>query len=232
MGAVKKIHIPRLEKCVKCRGSGAQKSGGIDKCGDCHGSGKVENHRRTPFGVFATVTSCGNCRGSGQFIKNKCRSCGGDGRTEKSRTLEVTIPAGIGDGNSLRISGEGEAGERGDPPGDLYVAVHVLHDRKFERDGNDLNLGLNIPFSTAALGGEVDVPTIDGEAKLKIPAGSQPNTVLRMRERGIPDLHTGDKGDQKVILNISVPKSLSKKQKKLLKEFAKEENHGFFDKLF
>ena len=231
-GAKKKIHIPRLEKCSNCRGNGAQSPKDINKCGDCHGSGQLKKQRRTPFGVLATVSACGNCRGSGQFIENKCRSCRGAGRIEKSRTLDISIPAGIEDGNSLRIDGQGEAGERGAPPGDLYISVHVLNDRKFERAGNDLNIGLDIPFATAALGGEVEVPTIDGEAKLKIPAGSQANTVLRMKERGIPDLHTGVKGSQNVILNISVPKNLSKKQKSLLKEFAEHEKQGFFEKLF
>ena len=232
-GIGKKIHIPRLEKCTDCKGSGAQKPSDVQKCDRCHGSGQVKHHQRTAFGVFSAVTSCGTCKGTGQFIKHLCSLCDGDGRVEKSRTLEVNIPAGIGDGNSLRIESEGEAGEHGAPSGDLYLSVHVLKDKKFERDGNDLNLDLEIPFSTAALGGEVEVPTIDGEATLKIPAGSQSNTVLRMKGKGVPDLHTGIKGSQNVMLNVAVPNRLSRKQKQLLKEFAKEEKgHGLFKKLF
>lgn len=230
-GVSKSIHIPRLERCTKCNGSGAESERDIQKCEACNGMGAVRQTQRIAFGMFTTTAQCGKCRGTGKFIKNPCSLCDGDGRIEKSRTLEVKIPAGIDDSTSLRIAGQGEAGELNSQPGDLYITLHILPHKVFERDGNDLNIEVPVSFAIASLGGEIEIPTIDGTAGLKIPAGTQSNTILRMAGRGIPDIETGRRGSQNVHVVIEVPKKLSSRQKELLMQFAKEEKKGFLGKL-
>lgn len=231
-GVKKNINIPRLEKCAECSGSGAESESDVRQCGDCGGAGVVRRQQRIAFGMFTTTAPCGRCRGTGQFIEKRCKSCRGEGRTEKSRSMEISVPAGVDSGTSLRVSDGGEAGERGTPPGDLYISIHVSPHRTFEREENDLTLELPVPFSVAALGGEMEVPTIEGTAKLRIPAGTQSETVLRMKGKGVPDLNTGARGSQNVMVRIAVPKRLSGKQKSILKEFSKEEEKGLFRKIF
>ncbi len=231
-GASKSIHIPRLERCAKCNGSGAERDSDIQKCESCNGHGVVQQTQRTAFGTFTSATVCGRCRGTGQFIKRECSLCDGEGRVEKSRTIEVKIPAGVDTGNTLRIAGQGEAGEKGAQAGDLYITVHVKHHKTFTRSGNDIEVKVQISFSAAALGGEVEVPTLEGTATLKIPEGTQSNTVFAMRGKGIPDVETGSRGSENVKVVVEVPKKLTKRQKELMREFAEEEKKGFLGKIF
>ncbi|MBI2664348.1 molecular chaperone DnaJ [Candidatus Woesearchaeota archaeon] len=231
-GTTKGIHIPRLEKCSQCKGTGADSPSDTTRCDNCNGQGMVRQVQRIAFGTFATTTTCGKCGGTGQFIKKRCSACGGEGRTEKSRTIEIKIPAGIDTGNSLRIAGEGEAGERGAAAGDLFLTVRVKPHKIFEREGADLHIQQPLPFAAAALGGEIEVPTLDGTATLKIPSGTQSDTVFRMKEKGLPSLDSGARGSQYVKVVISVPKQLSSRQKSALKEFAREERKGILKRIF
>lgn len=236
-GVQKTVTIPRMERCPGCSGSGAETHDGIKECGDCGGSGYVQRTQRIAFGTFTTTSACGKCRGSGQVITNPCKACHGKGRVEKVRKIDVKIPAGVDSGHRLRISGEGEAGEHSSQPGDLYIAIRVSPHRLFERRGNDIYAEIPIPFAAAALGGEIEVPTLGGKATLKIPSGTQGNTVFRMAGKGIPDLDTGEKGSENIKVAIAVPEKLSKRQHELLKEFAKEEEKsgngkGFFGRVF
>ena len=218
-GAAKTISIPRSEECPRCSGTGAENPDDAVKCPDCGGRGTATRTQRTPFGMFQTTSTCGRCRGQGKIIKNHCTECGGRGIVHKTRKIEIKIPEGAADGTNLRISGEGEAGGRSAATGDLYVVISVKPHRIFERNGNDIYAKTYVPFTTASLGGEIEVPTLKGKASLKIPAGTQSNTVFRMRHLGIPDLHGSHTGDENVEVIISVPEKLTKKQKKLLEDF-------------
>lgn len=220
-GAKKEIIVPRLETCTKCRGSGAENESDIETCSQCKGTGRMTQTRRTPFGIFQSTTVCNKCRGQGKYIKNECSMCDGTGLVKKTRKIEIEIPPGADDGNQLRVSGEGEAGPKGGPQGDLYVFIHVKPHKIFERRDDDLFLEMPVSFATAALGGEIEVPTIDGKAKLKIPAGTQPGTVFRMKSKGVPSLRGYGRGSQNIQVNVQVPKKLSSKQKKLIREFDK-----------
>lgn len=231
-GATKGITIPRLEKCGKCHGSGAENEEDIVNCADCNGSGVVRRTQRTPFGMLATTMTCRKCHGSGSYIKNPCAECNGKGIVRKTRKIEIKIPAGAEEGTNLRIKGEGEEGEKGAGTGDLYVIVHMKEHDVFERHGDDIYVKIDIPFAIAALGGEIEVPTLGGKAKLKIPSGTQSNTIFRMKGKGIPYLHGYGTGNENVEVIVEVPKKLSKKQKELLKEFDKESGKkGFFKRI-
>ena len=231
-GAKKEVAIPRLEECDSCNGTGAESKSDIVKCPDCNGGGYVRRTQRTPFGIFSTTGPCSKCRGRGEYIKKECDVCDGKGVVRKTRKLEIDIPKGARDGLKLRIEGEGQAGERGAPAGDLFIELHEEPHKVFQRNGDDIHIGVSVSFSQAALGGEIKVPTIDGKASLKIPAGTQPGTIFRMRGKGIPHLRGGGSGDENVEIAIDVPKSLSKKQRELLKEFDGEGKKGFFKKVF
>lgn len=232
-GATKIINVPRLEECEACEGTGAESKSDIVTCDECNGRGVTTRTQRTPFGLFSTTTTCRKCRGEGKYIKNECKECNGRGIVRKTRKIEVKVPAGAVDGTNLRIQGEGESGESGMEPGDLYIVIHLKPHKIFERHGNNVYVKVPVPFSIAALGGEIEVPTLKGKASLKIPAGTQSNTVFRMKGLGIPDLHSHHKGDEHVEVYITVPERLTAKQKKLLKEFEKESyKKGFFNKLF
>ncbi|MBS3102789.1 molecular chaperone DnaJ [Candidatus Woesearchaeota archaeon] len=233
-GAAKQISIPKLMKCEKCNGRGAESEKDIVSCPDCSGSGVHRREQRTPFGIFATQTTCRKCRGQGTYIKKECANCDGTGVVRKTRKLEIKIPAGAEEETNLRIAGEGEAGEKGAEPGDLYIIIHVKQHGIFERHGDDIYTKANVPFAIAVLGGEIEVPTLDGKAKLKIPPGTQSNTVFRMKGKGIPYLHGSGQGDELIEVVIEVPEKLSKRQKELLKEFEKESEHkkGFFGRIF
>ena len=231
-GTTKNITIPRLEKCEKCSGMGAENKGDITNCPDCNGSGIQRRTQRTPFGILATTMTCRKCHGNGSYIKNPCSECNGKGIVRKTRKIEIKIPAGAEEGTNLRIKGEGEAGEKGTETGDLYVVIHMREHDVFERHGDDIYVKIDIPFAIAALGGEVEVPTLDGKAKLKIPAGTQNNTVFRMKGKGIPYLHGYGQGNENVEVIVEVPKKLTKKQKELLKEFAEESGKkGFLKRI-
>ena len=190
--------------------------------------------QRTPFGMFSTTTTCGKCHGQGKYIKEECPVCDGTGIVKKTRKLEIKVPAGAEESTNLRVAGEGEAGEKGAQAGNLYVVIHVKEHDIFERHGDDIYIKVPIPFTIAALGGEIEVPTLDGKVKLKIPSGTQNNTIFRMKGKGIPYLHGSGAGNENVEVLIEVPEKLTKKQKELLQEFEKESESkkGFFKGMF
>ncbi len=218
-GTTKTVVIPRHETCGKCNGAGGTE---VKKCPDCGGAGAVRQTSRTPFGIFSTTRACRRCNGAGEIVKNICETCEGYGRVKKSKKLEIEIPAGVEDRMRLRVAGEGEAGERGGPHGDLYVLIHVKEHKIFKRVGNDIGIEAPITFAEASLGTIIEVPTLEGTAKLKIPAGTQPGIIFRMKGKGIPDVHGYGTGSQNVKVIVQVPEKLTKKQKELLKQFDKE----------
>ncbi|MBW2995935.1 molecular chaperone DnaJ [Candidatus Woesearchaeota archaeon] len=220
-GTEKTIKIPHTVKCPECKGTGAKTREDIIECPQCDGSGFIKRTARTPFGMFSTQSSCPRCRGEGTSIKNPCKTCHGSGNTKKTSELEVKIPAGSETGTNLRITGAGEAGERGAPAGDLYIILHVKEHNLFERHGDDIYLEIPVTFTQAALGAKIEVPTLKGKAELKIPAGTQSHTIFKMRSKGIPHLHGSGSGDQLVKVILKTPKKLTAKQKDLLKQFNK-----------
>lgn len=227
-GATKEIIVPRVEQCTNCNGTGAEKESDIVTCTDCNGGGVTTRTQRTPFGIFSTTATCRNCGGEGRYYKQSCHECRGSGVVRKTRRIEIKIPRGADTGNQLRVQGEGEAGKN-TQPGDLYVVINVMQHKIFIRDGDDLYIKMPIPFYVAALGGEIEIPTLEGKAALKIPEGTQSNTIFRMRNKGMPILNEQGHGDQKVEIVIDVPKHLTKKQKELLEEFEKAgKNKSFF----
>ncbi len=231
-GAEKQISVPKMVRCSECGGKGAKSDSDIITCDECGGRGAVKHTRRTPFGMFSTVGTCRKCNGEGTTIKDPCRKCGGTGLVEETKKVSVEIPAGVDTGTKLRLAGEGEAGPKGGPSGDLFVRIHVKPHKIFERKGNDLLMDMPVSFATAALGGTVKVPTLDGKAEMKVPASTQSNTVFNLKGKGIPSLRGFGKGDQKVRVVIDVPEKLSKRQKEILKEFEKESpKKSFFDRI-
>ncbi|MBI2657579.1 molecular chaperone DnaJ [Candidatus Woesearchaeota archaeon] len=221
-GAKKTLKIPRLEQCPKCEGTGAESKSDIIICDECSGRGVSTRTQRTPFGLFSTTTTCRKCGGRGKYVKNKCPECSGRGVAEKTRNIEISIPKGAADGTNLRVQGGGEAGEKGMPQGDLYIVIHVKPHGVFERNGNDIYVKVPVSFAAAALGGSIEVPTLKGNASLKIPAGTQSGTIFRMKGLGIPDLHSHHTGDEHVEVYVGVPEKLTKKQRQLLEDFEKE----------
>ncbi len=217
-GITKEIKVRKQSVCEDCKGRGTKDPDSVERCDDCGGSGVVRQTRRTPFGIFATTAPCGKCRGEGTVISDPCSGCNGSGSAERTSTIDVKIPAGVEDGMRLRVAGQGAAGQRGMPPGDLYVVIHVRDHDVFEREGDDVLASANVSFGQASLGAEIEVATLDGKAKLKVPAGTQPGTLLRMRGYGIPHLRGSGKGDQLVRVDLVVPTHLSKKQKELIEQ--------------
>ncbi|MBN2458585.1 molecular chaperone DnaJ [Candidatus Woesearchaeota archaeon] len=235
-GVKKRIVIPRYETCDRCGGSGAESPSDVIACPDCNGTGYVRRTQRTPFGMFSTTANCPKCNGDGRIIKKLCSKCRGTGRVEKERRLEVAVPAGVETGSQLRIQNEGEAGEKGAPPGDLYIYITIEEHEIFERKGDDIYIEVPISFVQAVFGDEIEVPTLSGKVKMSIPSGTQTNTVFRLKGKGIMGLRSYTAGDQMVRVVIKTPKKLSKRQKEILMEFAKETKEeistkGFFSKL-
>ena len=214
-GVSKEIEVPTLVECDICDGSGAKAGSSAQTCGTCHGHGQVQMRQ----GFFAVQQTCPTCNGKGKIIKDPCNSCHGQGRKQKTKTLNVKIPAGVDTGDRIRLSGEGEAGEHGAPAGDLYVQVHVKEHNIFERDGNNLYCEVPVSFSMAALGGEVEVPTLDGRVNLKVPEETQTGRMFRMRGKGVKGVRGGGVGDLIVKLVVETPVKLSSRQKELLREF-------------
>jgi molecular chaperone DnaJ len=206
--------------CPTCRGNGAEPGTPIVACPRCNGSGQVQRVARTRFGQLVRTAICDNCGGDGRVAESPCGTCDGRGMEVRRQTLEVDVPPGISDGQRIRISGRGHAGERGGPPGDLYVLVRVAEDPRFVRDGNDLVHVLDLPAPSAALGTTVTVPTLDGEEELTIPAGTQPAAVFTLRGKGMPSLRRGRRGDQRVLVNVLIPRNLSGEQREMLERFA------------
>ncbi|WP_413285024.1 molecular chaperone DnaJ [Vibrio sp. MA40-2] len=235
-GCDKEIEIPTLVECEVCHGSGAKEGSSAQTCSTCHGHGQVQMRQ----GFFAVQQTCPTCNGKGQIIKDPCNSCHGQGRKQKTKTLNVKIPAGVDTGDRIRLSGEGEAGEHGAPAGDLYVQVHVREHNIFERDGNNLFCEVPVSFTQAALGGEVEVPTLDGRVSLKVPEETQTDRLFRMRGKGVKGVRGGGVGDLIVKLVVETPVKLSSRQKDLLREFEetcsgdagnkhKPKSEGFFN---
>ena len=216
-GTETKIRIPVQSTCETCNGSGAKKGKSPVTCTTCNGHGQV----RMQQGFFSVQQTCPKCHGTGKIIKDedKCGTCHGAGRVKQNKTLSVKIPAGVDEGDRIRLSGEGEAGVNGGPTGDLYVVIHLKPHAIFQRDGANLHCEMPISFSTAALGGEIEVPTLDGSAKMKIPAETQTGSVFRLRGKGIKPLRSSDYGDMMVHVVVETPVRLTEKQKELLREF-------------
>ena len=216
------IKVNRSEECSECHGSGAKAGTSKKTCPTCNGAGEVRTVQRTPFGNIASSRTCSTCEGEGEVVESPCTKCGGKGSTRKVKTIEVDIPAGIDDGQMIKLAGQGELGSKGGPRGDLYIAVSVKNHSLFTREGYDIYFDMPITFAQAALGDEIEVPTLDGKVKYSIPEGTQTGTVFRLREKGIPKLRGNNRGDQYVKVVVDTPKKLNDKQKELLREFAKE----------
>ena len=215
MGTTVKIRVPTLVECDECDGSGARKGTSAQTCPTCHGHGQV----RMQQGFFSLQQTCPRCHGSGKIITDPCGKCHGQGRVQEQKTLSVKVPAGVDDGDRIRLSGEGEAGLHGGPAGDLYVQIHVRQHPIFTRDENNLACEMPISFVTAALGGELDVPTLGGRVKLKIPAETQSGKLFRLRGKGVKSVRGGDVGDLICRVVVETPVNLTSKQKDLLREF-------------
>ncbi len=233
------LNVSRMEKCDSCGGSGAESGTSASVCGACHGTGQVKTVQRTPFGSFQSVGTCSACGGTGKVIKNPCKSCRGTGAIRKSRKVKVRIPAGIDNEQIISVSGQADVGKNGGPNGDLLVSVRVKKHKLFTRQGYDVLCDFPITFVEAALGAEVQVPTVDGKVTYNIPEGTQSGTVFRLKGKGVPKLHGGGaRGDQYVKISVEVPKNLTEKQKDILRQFgdtvepAKYHNRkSFIDKM-
>jgi molecular chaperone DnaJ len=238
-GCEKELEIVRTEVCPVCKGSRSEPGSQPAKCPTCNGTGEVRRAQRSIFGQFINVTTCSRCHGEGRIITAPCTQCNGQGKERVTRKIVIKIPAGVDDGTQVRLSGEGNAGTNGGSAGNLYVKLAVRKHKLFQRHEDDIIYELPINFAQAALGDEIDVPTLDGDVKLKIPAGSQTGKVFRLKERGVPHLHHPGRGDQLVRLHVVTPTALDENQKKLFKELAKtlgkatlsKEEKNFFDKI-
>ncbi len=233
-GAEKVIQVPRLATCDDCSGSGSRDAGGRTTCNACQGSGQV----RFQQGFFTVAKTCGQCGGQGSVVKDPCRSCGGSGVRQKTSSLNIKIPAGVDTGSRLKLRNEGESGQNGGPNGDLYVVLSVRPHPLFSRDGNNVVCEMPITFPEAALGSEIEVPTLGGKVKMKIPAGTQSGSVFRLKNKGVPDLRGYGRGDQMVRVLVEVPRNLTARQRELLEEFARDTrkevnplSKGFFEKV-
>lgn len=235
-GLTKKLDIPSFVECKTCDGSKA-KYGYLKDCPNCDGTGEIRRIQRSAFAQVVNITPCNKCNGSGQIIEKPCDDCKGVGRIKKIKKIEVKIPRGADNGSYLRIAGQGEAGYNGGPPGDLYVVIHVEEHPIFDRHEDDLFCQTTVSLGQAVFGGEIEIPTINNKAKLKIPAGTQSHTVFRLKRQGMPNLHTSKRGDQLVKIIVKIPENLSEKQKKILKEFIDvsgekvKTTKGFFEKM-
>lgn len=238
-GKTTSINIPRTESCSSCEGSGAKEGSRPETCNACGGSGQQQVVRNTSYGRFVSIRTCENCRGEGRVIKDKCPDCRGQGKVMREKTIEIKIPPGVDAGSKLRVAGEGEAGARGGSPGDLYVFIHIRPHEFFKRQGNNILCEVPISFVDAALGSEIEVPTIDGKTNLRIPEGTQPETEFSIRGKGIPNMRGFGKGDLVIKVKVEVPRKLNARQKKILQEFAHEgggkitghQEKGFFDRM-
>ena len=221
-GGEKEIRIRHLETCQTCKGSGARPGTGSRTCTTCNGTGQVRRATRTPFGTFAQVSVCPTCDGAGEVIEEKCDVCGGSGRRQETKKLKITIPAGVDNGMKLRVAREGDAGLKGGPPGDLFVYLTVENDGEFQREGNDIKSDITISYIQAILGCTIKVNTVDGQEDLTIPAGTQPNTVLILENKGVPKLgNPVSRGDHRITVKISIPTRVTGEERELLEKLAK-----------
>ena len=223
-GVEKKLKVKRWVPCETCRGSGAKPGSSRISCPVCGGSGEIRHVSRSVFGQFVNVSMCDNCNGEGRIIKERCSTCSGEGRVHGEGTIKVNVPAGVSEGNYIPIRGQGNSGQRGGSAGDLIVVIEEEPHKIFVRHGDDIVLDLLVSFPEAALGTEVEIPTLNGRAKLKIDAGTQSGKILRMREKGISHLNAYGKGDQLVRVNVWIPTRLSAKEKDLMRTLEDEDN--------
>ena len=238
-GTEKEIEIPRLETCPVCQGSGAEPGTKPIRCPQCNGSGEVRRAQQTILGSFVSVSACPRCNGEREIVPTPCTNCRGQKRVRVTRKLSVTIPAGVDDGMRIRLAGEGEPGGRGGPAGSLYVVLHVRPHPLFQRQEADILLELPVNIVQAALGAEIEVPTLDGKTRLTVPAGTQHGAVFRLRGKGVPILRSTRRGDQLITVHVIVPEKLNDKQRKLLKELGEtlgleslgKDTRGLFEKL-
>ncbi len=230
-GVKKRFTVRKKSSCAACNGSGGAKT---ETCRTCHGAGAVQQTQRTPFGYFQTTRPCPACRGEGKMILEPCRECDGEGTVLEKKELEVEIPAGVDDGSRLRVAGAGES-SKGGKPGDLYVFLSVEPHRLFRRQGDDVLLEAPVTYTQAVFGDEVEVPTLDGAARLKIPPGTQSGTIFRLRGKGVARLHSHGRGDELVTVQVETPTKLTKRQEELLKElagtFGDKDKKGLFGKI-
>lgn len=237
-GSEKEINLNRTEECSACKGTGANQGTGFETCRHCNGTGQVQIKQSTPFGHFVNIKTCDVCRGEGKIIVTPCQKCKGSGRIRKNVKIKISVPAGIDNGQTISLRREGEPGLRGGPAGDLYIEIRVKPHPIFARKGNDIICEIPITFVQSALGGELDIPTLEGKIKYNIPEGTQTGTVFKLKGKGIPYLRGSGKGDLLFKVNIEVPKRLNEKQKEILKEFAAisgdevyEDRKTFFNKM-
>ena len=238
-GVKREISVTRMEACSDCHGTGSEAGHDAQTCPECNGAGQVRVTQRTPLGAMSTTRTCSRCGGKGRIVTNPCKKCSGSGRIRVTKKIEISIPAGIDDGQTLAVRGQGDGGLNGGPAGDLNVTVTVRPDPLFKRDGYDIWCEMPLTFRQAALGDELTVPTIDGKVKYTIPEGTQPGTVFRLRGKGVQNLNGRGRGDQYVEVTVEVPKGLSKSQKEALSKFdetlTEEKQYtkrkGFFDNL-
>jgi len=221
------IDVEKMETCSTCEGSGCEPGTYPESCSSCNGMGQVSRSQ----GFFTVRTTCPTCRGNGQTISSPCKSCRGAGQVNTSKKVSVKIPGGVDTGSRLRLTGEGEGGHHGGPPGDLYIFIHVHPHDFFSRNNTDILCEIPISFIQATLGDRIDIPTLDGEKELTIPKGTQPGATFRFRSEGIPSLRSGRRGDQIIQVAVKTPTHISRKQETLLKEFAKLESNSISDKL-
>ncbi len=234
-GCQKEIKVNREEDCSTCRGTGAKDPNNVKTCATCGGQGKVRQQQQTPFGMAMTETICPICHGSGQEATEKCSDCSGSKRKVVEKTITINFPAGVENGAYMRVTGKGEGGSRGGQDGDLFLNIIVEEDHHFKRSGNDLTIEIPISYTQAVLGAQIDVPTVHGDVKFKIPAGTQTGSKLRLKGKGVHPAKGRD-GDQYVVVNVKIPTDVSNKEKELLKQLADfEEDHvnqsSFFDKI-
>ncbi|MDX8359535.1 molecular chaperone DnaJ [Cytobacillus sp. IB215316] len=213
------IEIPREEECKTCHGSGAKPGTKPETCKHCNGSGQLSVEQNTPFGRIVNRRVCHHCEGTGKKVTQKCSTCNGAGKVKKRKKIHVKIPSGIDDGQQLRVTGQGEAGINGGPAGDLYIVFHVKPHEFFEREGDDIYCEMPLTFAQSTLGDEIEVPTLHGKVKLKIPAGTQTGTKFRLRGKGVPNVRGYGQGDQHIQVRVITPTKLTEKQKQLLREF-------------
>lgn len=237
-GLETEIQVPRTEDCPTCHGSGAAPGTHPETCPNCRGTGQTQVVQNTPFGRMVNVKACDRCRGEGKIVHSPCKECNGRGKVRNRRRIKIKIPAGVDTGSRLRVAHEGEAGTRGGPTGDLYVYIFVKPNNLFTREGDDVICEVPISIVQATLGDEIEVPTLDGKVKLRIPEGTQSGVTLRLKEKGIPHLRGHGRGDQHVRVKVVTPKKLTERQRELLREFARlggedvnPEEKGFFKKV-
>lgn len=219
-GVKKDVFVSKIEQCHDCKGTGCAEGTTAEVCPDCKGTGTVMSTKRTPFGMVQSSEQCPKCKGRGKIIHSPCKTCRGIGSVRRQHKVSVSIPAGIDDGQTISLKGQGNAGLNGGPAGDLLITVLVQPHARFERDGASILLDQEISFSQAALGAEVEVPTLDGKVKLNIPEGTQSGTTFRLKGKGVPFLRNGGRGDQFVTVNVTVPRSMTSTQKNALRRYA------------